>query len=110
MQLSERIYNHTSQFPRSEMYGLTAQMRSAAVSIPSNIAEGQARGSSKEFLHFLTFALGSLAELETQLELAARLQYEPPEVQNIQNMINLLGKKLHSLQASIRHRALNTSH
>jgi four helix bundle protein len=73
LDLVETIYRCSSEFPKSETYGLAAQMRSAAVSIPSNIAEGQARASSKEFLHFLSIALGSLAELETQLELTSRL-------------------------------------
>jgi four helix bundle protein len=90
------------------MYGLAAQMRSAAVSVPSNIAEGQARSSSKEFLHFMSFALGSLAELETQLELATRLQYPETRIRIAQAQAELLGKKLHCLQASIRARA--TSH
>ncbi|MGA2883173.1 MAG: four helix bundle protein [Bryobacteraceae bacterium] len=79
-------------------------MRRAAVSIPSNIAEGQARAFSKEFLHFLSFALGSLAELETQLELAVRLQYPAALIGVAQAQAELLGKKLHCLQASIRAR------
>ena len=77
-------------------------MRGAAVSIPSNIAEGQARDSTKEFLRFLSYALGSLAELETQLELAWRLDYGKGEVPELLVQVNLLGKKLHCLQRSIR--------
>jgi four helix bundle protein len=73
LDLVQSVYECTATFPKSETFGLSAQMRGAAVSIPSNIAEGQARNSSKQFLQFLSFALGSLAELETQLELAARL-------------------------------------
>ena len=115
LDLVETIYRCTAEFPKTEVYGLTAQMRSAAVSIPSNIAEGQARTSSKEFLHFLSFALGSLAELETQLELALRLQYPAPLISAAQAQAELLGKKLHCLQASIRarttsHQPLTTSH
>lgn len=106
MDLEETIYRCTAAFPRNEQYGLTAQMRSAAVSIPSNIAEGQARMSSKEFLHFLSFALGSLAELETQIELAARLKYLDNELVSLTAQVELLGKKLHSLQRSIHERAL----
>lgn len=63
----------TSKFPREEMYGLTSQMRCAAVSIPSNIAEGKRRGSKKEFSQFLRFAFGSGAELETQIAIAKSL-------------------------------------
>ena len=104
VELAESVYRCTAQFPKSEMYGLIAQMRSAAVSVPSNIAEGQAR-SSKDFLRFLAIAAGSLAELDTQLEIASRLQYA---IDGIPPQIELLGKKLHSLQRSLRERA--TSH
>jgi four helix bundle protein len=108
LDLVETIYRCTAEFPKSEMYGLTAQMRRAAVSISSNIAEGQARSSSKEFLHFLSYALGSLAELETQLELARRLQYPGTQMRIAQDQAEVLGKKVHCLQASIR--ARTTSH
>jgi four helix bundle protein len=108
LDLAETIYRCTADFPKTELYGLTAQMRRAAVSVPSNIAEGQARTSSKEFLHFLSFALGSLAELETQIELAVRLQYPAPRIDALRMQTELLGKKLHCLQASIR--ARTTSH
>jgi four helix bundle protein len=67
MQLVTRIYTITKQFPREELYGLTNQLRRAAVSVPSNIAEGQARYSAKEFHHFLSHARGSLVEIETQV-------------------------------------------
>jgi four helix bundle protein len=77
-------------------------MRAAAVSIPSTIAEGQARNSTKQFLQFLSFALGSLAELETQLELAGRLDYGKDTIPLVLAQVNLLGKKLHCLQRSIR--------
>src|SRR5690625_3101995 len=69
------VYNVTLDFPKSEIYGLTNQIRRSAVSIPSNIAEGSARQGNKEFIHFLYVALGSLAELETQLFLAKDLNY-----------------------------------
>jgi four helix bundle protein len=75
MELARMIYEVTRQFPTSEIYGLTSQMRRAAVSVPSNIAEGAARGSSKEFTRFLRISLGSLAELETQVILAVDLAF-----------------------------------
>jgi four helix bundle protein len=80
MMLAEEIYRNTSNFPRDERYGLTSQMRRAAVSIPSNIAEGQGRRSSDdELVRFLQIALGSLCELQTQLELSKRLGFLTPE-------------------------------
>ncbi len=102
LDLVQSVYQCTAAFPKSETFGLAAQMRGAAVSIPSNIAEGQARNSTKQFLQFLSFALGSLAELETQLELAHRLEYAQGEVPRILAQVSLLGKKLHCLQRSIR--------
>ncbi len=75
MSLAEGVYGVSSSFPAAELYGLTSQMRRAAVSIPSNISEGAARNSKKEFSHFLGVTLGSLAELETQLILSERLGY-----------------------------------
>jgi four helix bundle protein len=73
--LAETVYQTTGQFPKRETYGLTSQIRRAAVSIPSNIAEGQGRRSTKDFLNFLGIAYGSLCELETQILLAIRFAY-----------------------------------
>ena len=75
MELAKAVYAMTSRFPKEEVYGLTAQMRRAAVSIPSNIAEGAARRSAREFSQHLSVALGSLAELETQWLLACSLKF-----------------------------------
>ena len=75
IELARKLYNLTSKFPPSENFGLTNQMRRAAVSIPSNIAEGQGRNSAKEFKQFLAISLGSIAELETQLIIAKEIEY-----------------------------------
>ena len=73
--LVEEVYKITATFPKQETYGLTSQLRRAAVSIPSNISEGAARNGRKEYSNFLGISLGSLAELETQLIIASRLGY-----------------------------------
>jgi four helix bundle protein len=75
MDLVESIYRSTEAFPSHERFGLTNQLRRAAVSIPSNIAEGQGRSSTKDFLHFLSISRSSLQEVQTQVELAVRLGY-----------------------------------
>lgn len=75
MGLVEMVYQATKTFPKEELYGLTNQLRRAAVSVPSNIAEGQARSSTAEFRNFLSIAHGSLAEVETQLLITERLNY-----------------------------------
>ncbi|HTW58428.1 MAG TPA: four helix bundle protein [Terriglobales bacterium] len=79
MKFVSEIYQATRTFPRDEIYGLTSQLRRAAVSVPSNIAEGQARYSHREFHRFLTNARGLLAEIETQVAIATALAYLPPE-------------------------------
>jgi four helix bundle protein len=75
MALAEGVYGVTASFPPAELYGLTSRMRRAAVGVPSNISEGAARNSKREFSHFLGMTLGSLAELETRLILSGRLGY-----------------------------------
>ena len=75
MELAKAVYQMTATFPAEKRYGLSQQMRRAAVSIPSNIAEGAGRNGAKEYLHFIGVARGSLAELETQMQLAVILGF-----------------------------------
>ena len=69
------VYEITKKFPKNEDYALTSQIRRAVISVPSNIAEGSRRNTQKDFAHFLTMSLGSLAELDTQIKIAERLKY-----------------------------------
>ncbi len=102
MELVTAIYKLTENFPKSEIYGLTSQMRRAAVSIPSNIAEGKMRGTRKDYRHFLLNAYGSGADLETQIEIAKQLGFgrnvdfnESSELlEEVMKMLNALIKNL----------------
>lgn len=101
--LSTAIYQVTDGFPKSEIYALTSQMRRAVVSVPSNIAEGAARFSQKEFAQFLNIAGGSLSELDTQLEIALNLGYISAEQkQNVDAMIDSITMKLAGLINKVR--------
>ena len=98
MALVESIYRVTAHFPPDERLGLTMQLRRAAVSVPSNIAEGAARRSTPEYLRFLSIARGSLSELDTQLELAARLGFARSDA----TLTDLLDRTYARLNALIR--------
>ena len=93
MDLVKAVYQVVSSFPKHEVYGLSSQMRRAVVSVPSNIAEGYARQHRKEYLNHLSIAQASLAELDTQLEIAARLEYLTPEsAAELQQRVESLSK------------------
>ncbi len=94
------IYKETQKFPKSELYGLTSQIRRAAISIPSNIAEGAARSSRKEYIQFLYIALGSVAEIETQLIIAKNLNYM--SINNYLKEIKTIKSKLINLINSLK--------
>lgn len=95
MGLAELIYSSTRSFPREEAFGLTAQMRRAAVSVPSNIAEGFGRAQRRVFIHYLRIAQGSLKELETQTMLSTRVGYLAAEMEtDILERTARLGKRL----------------
>jgi len=100
MRLVATIYRETATFPREEMFGLTAQIRRAAISIPSNIAEGAGRNSSGELAHFLGIACGSLAELETQLEIAVELGFLTSDTR-ILKLTNRVGMLVRLLRRSV---------
>lgn len=102
IRLSKEIYLLTKAYPREELYGLVSQSRRAVVSIASNIAEGQGRGSSREFRQFLLIAKGSLAELETQIILAGELGFvDAQKIRSSLAMCDEVGKSLNALIKSI---------
>jgi len=102
MQLTVVVYRLTQDFPRAEIYGLTSQIRRAAVSVPSNIAEGHGRLSPGEFRQFLGIARGSNFELQTQLEIARALQFGKSELTNeAERLSHEVGKMIHSLLESV---------
>ncbi len=100
LDLVEDIYKITKSFPSSENFGLTSQLRRAAVSVPSNISEGSSRGSTKDFIRFLNIASGSLAEIETQLVIAERIGYIT-FAEALQNRITTIRKMLYRLKQSL---------
>src|SRR5689334_1865607 len=98
MDLAQKIYCHTKTFPKEELYGLTSQVRRSALSVPSNIAEGHNRHATKEFLYFIKIALGSIAEVETQILFAERLQYlSGDEAEELVRAIHEIGRMLRAM-------------
>lgn len=101
--LVTRVYEITRKLPKEEVFCLSSQMQRAAISIPSNIAEGHARTSCKEFLQFISISLGSLAELETQIHIANRLSYlDDAQTRITFELTESVGKMLRGLQRSLR--------
>jgi four helix bundle protein len=115
MRLAELVYSHTESFPQKEQYGLTSQLRRAAVSVPSNIAEGAARHTTQEFIRFVATARGSIAEIETQILLARTFGYLSHEnadivLKQLDSVARLSTKLFQSLkQKTIPHSPI-TSH
>jgi four helix bundle protein len=102
MALAKQVYRLTSRFPAEEKYGLAVQLRRAAVSVPSNIAEGQARSGTREFLQFLSHASGSLAELETQILLRADLGYcSASDVKSVSDEITEMQKMMAAIKRKL---------
>jgi four helix bundle protein len=103
-------YRVTQQFPRSDAWGITPQLRRAAISVPANIAEGRGRSSTREFVRFLDIAYGSLAELETQVILAERLELcGPEEARGLLTLSNEIGRMINGLRLSLRRRQMKRS-
>ena len=101
------IYKATEAFPKSEIYGLTSQMRRAAVSVPSNVAEGAARSSAKEFAHFLSISGGSLSELDTQIQIAANLGYiSQLQKQELDKNLDSIAAKLAGLIRNVKDKCI----
>ena len=110
IEMVTKIYQITHSFPKEELYGLTNQIRRAAVSVPSNIAEGAGRQSNKEFLQFLHYANGSLSELETQLIIANNLKYiDNEQKQIIDSLFYSVFKMLAGLIQSIKKRQVTSN-
>lgn len=102
MELVTQVYVVSKRFPSDELYGLTSQIRRSSVSIPSNIAEGRGRRSTKDFLRFLNIAYGSLAELETQLMIADNLSYLENETANaLLKEASRVGRMINGMIASL---------
>lgn len=102
MDLVEAVYRLSEAFPKDERFGLTAQLRRSAVSVPSNVAEGQGRWGTGEFVQFLGIAHGSLCELETQVHIAVRLRFVTPEgAGRVFALATEVGKLIQALRKSL---------
>lgn len=103
IELVEQIYEASKAFPKTEIYGLTSQIRRAAVSVPANIAEGHGRDSTREYLHHVSIAMGSLAEVETHVVIAARFRYLQQTVgDRLLESTDKVGRILRGLQKSLK--------
>jgi len=103
MEFAKKVYKITVNFPNHEQFGLCSQMRRAAISIASNIAEGAARNSKREFLQFLNVAQGSASELDTQIELAKELGYIDNKIyKEILSEIKIISKQLYGLAKAVK--------
>lgn len=103
MDLVMSCYAATARFPKAEQYGLTSQIRRAAVSVPANIAEGKGRRHLNDYLHHISFANGSILELDTLVEIARRLEYlSIAEADEIQAVIQEVGRMLNALAGALR--------
>lgn len=106
-ELVKELYLLTNNFPTDEKFGITSQIKRAAVSVPVNIAEGSARKSPKEFIHFLHIALGSLTELDTLILLSTELQFiKDEECQIVIDKLDVIGKLIYGLIRSIERKNL----
>ena len=102
MNLVETVYRLTASFPSSEQWGLVSQMRRAAISVPSNIAEGYGRQATGEYRHHVSISRGSLLELETQILLASKLKYlQPVDTESVLNEINEISRMLATLVSKL---------
>ena len=102
MEVGERIYRLTWTFPRNETYGLAGQLQRAVISVPSNIAEGRTRGTLRDYLRFVSIARGSLAEVQTQVMFATRLEYlRPEQSREVLESIRDLTKQLNALRNAL---------
>jgi four helix bundle protein len=111
MDLVEDVYKRTKGFPREELYGLTSQLRRAVVSVPSNIAEGQGRNFTKEFLHHLSIAYGSLCEVGTQILIAHRLGFlERRDVELLDGLSSEVGRLINGLSNKLPKDGRRTDH
>lgn len=103
MEIAELAYDMTRPFPTEEKYGIVSQIRRAATSVPAKIAEGHGRASTKDYLRFLSIAIGSLCELETFLELSVRLKsVNGKSIEKLLGLISAEGRMIRGLQKSLR--------